>query len=228
MLRRPALASSWAVVALLGVGLRSSACVQSAATDEYSAPPPVEPEPTAPACEVPPADALAIVETRACPVVLRSVDGGLILHSLDPQPTAGLRGVAPAVCASRPCDYETVQTSVGPLVWVTVRSADSEMPDGAWLGADVGERLRFVDLWEGAGDEMIVDGTRVGPAYALSPHDCGGALVLRAVPRVDDAGSTVPERLRDREGRPVADGTDGVVMEPAPTTECVAIESPIP
>ncbi len=203
------------------------ACVQPATGEEHSAPPPVEPEVTAPACDAAPADALAVIETTQCPVVLRRVDGELMLHRLRPEPSAGARGAAPEVCERRPCTFEGIDTPVGILVFATVTAAESEMPAGQWLGAEIGGRLRFVDLWEGAGDDVIADGTTLGPAHALVPHDCGGKLALRVAPRLDTTETPAPAALTGREGIPVADGPDGVTMEPLAGDACEPLASPM-
>ena len=212
---------------VLAMALTTVACVQPATGEEHSAPPPVEPEVTAPACDAAPADALAVIDTRQCPIALRRVDGELMLHRLEPQPTPGVRGTAPEVCERRPCSYEGIDTTVGTLVFATVTAAESEMPAGQWLGVEIGGRLRFVDLWEGAGDDVIVDGTTLGPGHALLPYDCDGKLVLRAAARIDSTDVPLPPALQAREGTPVADGPDAVTMAPVSGADCQALAVPM-
>lgn len=136
-----------------------------------------------------------------CPWVLRSnSDGRVELLQSEPEIEGGLSGEAPEICAEHPCSYRGTHASTGPLVIVEVASSHSEMPAGAWLGFAHEGRLQFVDLWEDAGEPVIDGGIELGPAHALAPFDCDGALALLATPRTE-AGEHVPvlEPLHGRE-----------------------------
>jgi len=128
-------------------------------------------------------------------------EGGLALHDLGVEASAPAVAEVPEPCRQSSCVYEGVLTEAGPAVLVVVRSSQSGMPSTVQLGFVAGERLVFVDLWEGAGDPVETDFTRVGPAHALAPFVCGDKLALFAVERLDAGrGVEAPESLRAREG----------------------------
>jgi hypothetical protein len=153
-------------------------------------------------CQDPdPSDALTSFSGLRCPLELVRHTDGLRLRSLDPRPEAPATGPIPEPCEERPCDWEGVLTPLGPMIVVSVRSPHSEMAEGALLGWVQGTRLRFVDLWDGAGDSVIGDSTPLGPAFSLAPFACGTDIALFAAPRLDTLeGLEPPDTLSAREG----------------------------
>lgn len=176
------------------------------------------PDPEPPACrssnEV---DAWARFPGGECDWELHDEGERLRLSSLALSASAPARGEVPPPCRDRTCVYHGALTPVGPLVLAIVPSLDSEMPSDVLLGLAVGERLVFTSLWDGAGEPVQSDFTRVGPAHALAPFVCGEVLALLAVERIDAAGAVVPETLRAREGR--IDPTAVGVVDAAGSTE---------
>lgn len=216
-------------VGLLGCVL-SIACSQSATTgDEGQTPPAVEPVATTPACAPGSTDPLLAFPGRRCPWELVAATEGVRLRSLLPEPPAAIAGVLPEECRPTRCTFEGIESSVGPLVLAVLPSPHSEMPAGTWLGAVLDDRLRFVDLWEGAGESVVGDGTPLGPAHALGPHDCGGELALFVVDRLEAAQDVAPrEVLLARQGRVVAEGESDVRIDARSASGCSAIDLPLP
>ena len=211
-------------------GLCASACSQSATTgDDGQGPPSVEPVAAAPACAPGSTDPLLAFAGSRCPWELVAAGDGVRLRSLLPEPPAAIAGVLPERCKAARCSFEGIESSVGPLVLAVLPSPHSEMPAGTWLGAVLDDRLRFIDLWEGADEGVVGDGTPLGPAHALGPHDCGGELALFVVDRLDAAQGVAPrEPLLARQGRVVAEGDADVNIEARSASGCRAIDLPLP
>lgn len=164
---------------------------------------PEQQEPAVPSCaEVERTDALAVFDGRTCPFVLRPAQETEVeLVQFQPTPVRhGGRVPAPCETAGR-CVFQGVDTPIGPLVVAEVRSAESEVPEQVWLGHVDGERLQFTDLWDEAGPAVIDGGIALGPAHALAPYVCDGALALLAEPRLPGA-LDAPPSLRAREAVP--------------------------
>lgn len=132
--------------------------------------------------------------------LLPGTDAGVeLVHSTKTQ-TRSI-GEMPPPCETLPCSVRGVETPVGPLLVVEVGGADSEVPAGVWLGVVLGERLRFIDLWDEAGDIVVDSGISLGPAHTLAPFDCEGQVAMFAEPRLPGAASVpAPASLRTREG----------------------------
>lgn len=219
--------------AVLGAGVLVllTGCLQSAATAEsepQQPTPPAQPEP--PPCKATSvADPAASFPGARCGWLLEDREGALRLQSLDLDPPPAAVGAVPEPCAERPCVYEGFETSVGPLVLARITSAHSEVPDGVLLGVAAGQSLAFIDLWAGAGPPVVSDGTEIGPAHALVPHDCGGQLGLLVVPRLDPGERTEPPvELRAREGI-YAPTPKGLEQRPVDRSTCEPLKSvPIP
>ncbi len=110
-------------------------------------------------------------------------------------------GQMPSPCATLPCSVRGVETPAGPLLVVEQAGPESEVPVGVWLGVVLGEQLRFIDLWEEAGDLVVEDGISLGPAHALAPFDCEGVVAVFAEPRLPGAAAVpTPVSLQSREG----------------------------
>lgn len=190
-----------AVALLLGCGDRS------AGGDEGAPPRTVTPAEDAVAppqpCRVAEGSVLTWSEDGRCGHALVASPRGAKLLSLEPASAGALAtGPLPPPCESRRCEFSGHDSPLGPLVLAVVPDPGSEMPAGVWLGAPIGGgKLAFVDLWAGAGPDVHGDATELGPAYALSPHACGGKLALFAAGRVNaSSGVPVPAELAAREG----------------------------
>lgn len=138
-----------------------------------------------PACEAPPADALASLPSSTCPWLLVPDQGGLALR---PPSGPTLRVEPPQAC--RPCRFSGAVTDVGPLVLATRPAPTSELADAAWLGASDGSALLFAPLW--LDRPALGDSTLLGPPYALAPYLCGDALVLWPEARLPGARGEDP------------------------------------
>jgi hypothetical protein len=220
----------WArALAVLGFTV-SLSCSQSATTgDEGQSPPSVEPAATTPACAPGSTDPLLAFAGRTCPWELVAASDGVRLRSLQPEPPPAIAGVLPEACTAARCSFEGIESSVGPLVLAVLPSPHSEMPAGTWLGAVIDDRLRFIDLWEGAGEGVTADSTPLGPAHALAPHDCKGELALMVVDRLEAAEGVAPrEALVARQGRVIAEGEQGAKTEARALSGCRAIALPLP
>lgn len=216
------------VEALACVGVfAAGGCSQSATTgDEGQTPPSTPPAAvTTPVCAPGSSEPLLAFHGGGCPWELVSASDGVRLRSLAPEPPPAIAGVLPEDCATRRCAFSGLESSVGPLVLAVLPSPQSEMPAGTWLGAVIDGRLRFVDLWEGAGASVVGDGTPLGPAHVLGPHDCGGALALFPVERLDGAqGFAPPATLVARGGRLLADGDADVKTEAIAAAGCAPLD----
>ncbi len=116
-------------------------------------------------------------------------------------------GEMPTPCETSPRAVRGAETHAGPVLVVEVGGAESEIPAGVWLGVVLGEQLRFIDLWDDAGDPVIDSGISLGPAHALAPFDCEGTVALFAEPRLPGATSVpAPASLQLREGPLAGDG----------------------
>lgn len=163
----------------------------------------------------------------ACDWELLDDGDGLQLTSLSITSPRAARGEVPPPCREATCVYHGVLDAVGPLVLAVVPAFDSEMPSDVLLGFVDGERLVFTSLWEGAGEPVRSDYTRVGPAHALAPFACGEALALLAVPRLDVVGAAVPDTLAAREGR-IDPADPSTPAGPVERAGCRAVDLPVP
>lgn len=169
-----------------------------------------------------------------CAWELRDEGERLIIESLavEGSPLAG-RGEVPDGCRTSTCVYHGVWTDAGPVLLAVVPSSHSEMPSDVLLGLTHGGQLAFTSLWDGAGEPVDSDLTPVGPAHALAPFWCEGALALLAVARFDIVGSPPPASLRAREGRLdpaafVAAPHDVLAAGPVDPASCRALDLPVP
>lgn len=136
---------------------------------------------------------------------------------IEPEPIA--RGLAPEACgaAASRCELFGVTDRLGPIVIASVRGSESEVPTQVYVGWVEDRRLTFVETW--FGPPSVVDHTRVGPAWALAPFDCGGQLQLLPAQRLPEAAhEAVPEQLPGFAGHWSLDA-QGLAQPPAsPTT----------
>jgi hypothetical protein len=112
------------------------------------------------------------------------------------------RGQAPDACGSelQSCELTGIVDTLGPIMLVSVRGHESEMPSQVFLGWVDGERLLFVETWYGL--PSVVDHTRIGPPWALAAFECGGELLLLPAPRLPEADHEAPSALlRELAGR---------------------------
>lgn len=178
-----------------------------------------------PACkEADRASALATFDGPACPWIVQPDDGGVVqLQSLEAVDGPAWSGPRPDACADGRCSFRGFDTPRGPLLVVELRSTQSEMPAGVWLGLPSGDRLVFEDLWDGAGDSVSDGGVELGPTHGLAPFDCGGRLALLARARTV-AGRTVSpaSALLEREGP--RDGADATWSREG----CIPLSVPLP
>ena len=113
---------------------------------------------------------------------------------IEPEPIA--RGLAPEACgaAASRCELFGVTDRLGPIVIASVRGSESEVPTQVYIGWVDDQRLTFVETW--FGPPSVVDHTRVGPAWALAPFDCGGELQLLPAQRLPEAAhEALPAQL---------------------------------
>jgi hypothetical protein len=219
-----------------GLGLWLVACSPPSTTqaEGKAAPRAVAPDPDPAACRPSPgAGAWARFVGVECAWELRDEGEQLILSSLALDAPAPARGEVPEPCRTSTCVYHGVLTSAGPLLLAVVPSVQSEMPSDVLLGVTHGERLAFTSLWDGAGEPVDSDFTRVGPAHALAPFACGDGLALLAVERLDTVGQPPPASLRAREGRLdpaalVASAGQAMPAEPVDRAGCRAVDLPVP
>lgn len=217
-------------------GLVASCTDRPGGADEGAASvtvPPTSVEPPAVQCRERPAGAvLTVFDSGECTAALLAEDQGLALYDLGPTAeSVPARGPAPEVCARRSCSFFGFQSTVGPVVVVQMAGPRSEMPAGVWLGVALDEarqQLVFFDLWAGAGQSVVGDGTDLGPTHALAPFACGDALGLFARSRTAAGeGVEAAATLVGREGvyawdatAPVRADTDRSACTP------IAIEMP--
>jgi len=160
---------------------------------------------------------IALLEARSpseapaeapCGVALEFIEGELILRAVPAEgepatPAVVLgRGPAPERCgeALERCELWGVHDELGPLVFVAERGPESEVPVQVYLGWVADRRLAFAPTWYGL--PSIADHTRVGPAWALAPYACDGALALLPTPRLPEATVETPsEAVRAAAGR---------------------------
>ena len=112
-------------------------------------------------------------------------------------------GTAPAACADalELCRITAkVDKKLGPLILLSVRGPESEMPTQVYLGWVADAQLTFTETWYGL--PSVVDHTRVGPPWALAPFECEGALELWPMARLPEAAGEAPgETLAALAGR---------------------------
>lgn len=205
-----------------------AACNPPAAGEPARARPP-DPSPAVVRCDEPPAGALALLSDPTCPWALVAEGDALTLRSLARGGRA-LAVAAPDGC--RPCRFEGVVTTAGPLLLATRPSADSELADAAWIGAtsDGAAVLAFAPLWYGPAD--LGDRTAQGPTYALAPRVCERSLVLSPAPRLPGArGEEPPAALARAAGVYAIRGGELVLQDvPVPsdisTCDSVPLELP--
>ena len=167
---------------------------QGAQTADADPPPP-------PCKKASAAEALAVFDGGRCGWQLTASGTEVTLVSLEPDNTPPpATGQLPEVCARGACDIVGREVALGPLLQLQVRSPYSEMPAGVWLGWVDGKALRFVDLWEGAGDPVVDQGTPIGPAFALEPVRCGESLGFAVGRRLPHGEGDPPDALQERAG----------------------------
>lgn len=170
----------------------------------------------------------------SCTAALLRDDAGLALWALGPSAkTEPARGPAPEACGrdATGCTYVGYDGPLGPLVLALANNPESEMPAGAWLGVALDQartQLAFIDLWAGAGDAVVGDGTVLGPSHSLAPFACRETLGLFSVGRLPAArGQLAPPQLLAREG--IYDWADqGPVRLDAGRDGCEPIEIELP
>ncbi len=168
---------------------------------EAEAPQELDVVPPSPCGDVDSAGALATFSGSPCAWTLRpGTDASVeLVHSTKTQ--TQITGEMPSPCEMLPCSVRGVETPVGPVLIVEIGGAESEVPAGVWLGVAAGEQLRFVDLWEDAGDVVVDNGISLGPAHQLAPFDCEGSVALFAEARLPGATAVpAPVSLQKREG----------------------------
>jgi len=173
----------------------------SPGTPEAEAPQDRDVVPPPPCGEVDSLGALTTFPGSPCAWTLRSgTDAEVeLVHSTKTQTHSA--GEMPPPCDTLPCSVRGVETPAGPVLIVEVGGAESEVPAGVWLGIVEGEQLRFVDLWEDAGDVVVDNGISLGPAHGLAPFDCEGSVALFAEARLPGAKAVpAPISLHEREG----------------------------
>ncbi|NVB39999.1 hypothetical protein G6O69_19295 [Pseudenhygromyxa sp. WMMC2535] len=119
----------------------------------------------------------------------------------EPEPELLGRGQAPSACGVdvQRCELELHATSLGPLVRAALRGHESEVPEQVFWGWLIDAQLVFAPSWHSP--SAVADHTRIGPAFALAPFDCAGALTLLPTPRLPAAeAETLPDALTERAG----------------------------
>jgi hypothetical protein len=149
----------------------------------------------------------------SCGVSIEVADRQLTLRAI-PRAGEGLVSVASGageVLASGPipdpcgdalerCELWGVHDELGPVLLVAVRGHESEVPIQVYVGWVDEQRLAFAPSWYGL--SSIADHTRVGPAWALAPFACDGALTLLPAARLPEASVEGPtEAVRAAAGR---------------------------
>ena len=175
-----------------------------------------------PACQESSDAAVGLLEPGGgsrCGLALELAGEQLSLVQLADAQVAG-RGTAPRACGEglARCEVEgRIDERLGPLVLLSVRGHESEMPTQVYLGWLAGERLVFVDTWYGL--PSVIDHTRVGPSWALAPYDCGGqGLELHPQARLPTTYLEPDETLRALSGVWTV-SEDGSPQPPKPAPE---------
>jgi hypothetical protein len=204
-------------------------CVQPGTAGDKESVDPVEESARSSTCR-PPGDVEPVLSFPGsrCDWLLIRDSSGVRLRSLEADADADRAGVLPERCLEDRCVFEGAQTRLGPLVVAFERSATSEMPAGVYLGVLDDDRLRFVDLWAGAGEPVHGDATELGPAFALAPHACHDVLALFVEPRFAIAGQDEPPaELRAREGGIAFEGST-LRATSVEREGCVALDLALP
>lgn len=171
-------------------------------------------EPGGVTCPAAGTSALLRLHGGACPVELRTGDGGaLTLVDGTPGQEHTWETALPAACEpGAGCRLGGAVDGAQPVLVAEIQGPQSEVPARVWLGVAVGDRVVWVDLWEGGGEPVMGDGTDLGPSHALVPYRCEGQVELRAEARLPAGrGRPVPEALAARAG---VVGDDGQVSAP--------------
>ncbi|WP_157595793.1 hypothetical protein [Plesiocystis pacifica] len=154
-------------------------------------------------CSASPEAAVLSFEGEGCPVSVELEAGGegegarLNLQGLEAEVLDLGAGTAPPACGETlaRCELEGWTTDLGPVLLLRERGHESEMPVQVYVAWLVDGVLVHAPTWHGI--PSVADHTRIGPAYALAPHDCGdGAIHLLPAPRLPEArGEAVPGSL---------------------------------
>lgn len=197
-----------ALVLVAGCGTNGGG---SPGTPQAEAPEDRDVLPPSPCGDVDLIGALATFSGSPCTWTLRPGSDAAVelVHSTKTQTRSA--GEMPPPCETSPCSVRGIETSTGPLLVVEVGGTESEVPAGVWLGLALGEQLRFIDLWEEAGDVVVDNGISLGPAHALAPFDCEGNVALFAQARLPGARAVpAPASLLSREGAVANDAADAI------------------
>lgn len=183
--------------------------------------------------------AVAVLEPGqrdGCPIAVELDDDVLELHALDQAADGDEllgRGRPPSACGRVLALCELVgrvDPKLGPVLLLSQRGAESEMPVQVYLGWVEDGRLGFTETWYGL--PSVVDHTRVGPPWALAPHDCGGELALLPMARLPAAEVEAPPEVLDGLAGVWTIGQDGEPQAPgmgqASGDGCRAVFSAIP
>lgn len=168
--------------------------------------PPTTVEPPKASCRPRPSGkVLTEFSAGPCGATLLMDDRGVGLWSLAADAEAEpARGPVPEECEKGGCTFLGYDSAIGPVVLAVTEGPRSEMPTGVWMGAALDEaktQLVFFDLWAGAGQSVVGDGTDLGPSHSLAPFSCGGKLGLFSVGRLAAADGVEPAApLVAREG----------------------------
>jgi len=162
--------------------------------------PPTTVEPSKASCRPRPSGkVLAEFSAGDCGAALLEDDRGVGLWSLATDGEAEpARGPLPEPCAKGDCTFLGYDSAIGPVVLAMTGGPRSEMPTGVWLAAALDEakqQLVFFDLWAGAGQSVVGDGTDLGPAHSLAPYSCAGKLGLFSDGRLAAAAGVEPAAL---------------------------------
>jgi hypothetical protein len=203
-------------------------------------------------CASPPESAIASLESstaQLCGVSIELGDGQLMLRQVPAlgdglvQVAAGVgetlaTGRIPEPCgdALERCELWGVHDALGPVLFLTVRGFESEVPEQVYVGWVDEQRLGFAPCWYGL--PSVADHTRIGPPWALAPFACDGQLRLLPAARLPEAeGEDPSDAVRAAAGRwsVAADGSTALVelapisnSSDSPAGECRPLFSALP
>lgn len=183
------------------VGLAAAACVAQPSGEPRDVastePGGATPRPTIQCADASEQTVGLLVVDGECPIAVEASGASqLVLRPLAPNQEPLAEGRAPEVCGPtlERCAVEGVVSPLGPVAVLSLRGHESEMPEQVYVGWIVDGTLGFAATWVGL--SSVVDHTRVGPVYALAPHDCDGSLELRPTLRLPESGDeSVPVEL---------------------------------